>query len=168
MQTLIIFAHTFWADSKVNKALLKEVENIPTITIHNLTTTYPQGNIDIQKEIELLQKPEKIIFQFPLFWYSTPSLMKEWEDRVLISILDGNTPRLLKGKKFQVITTTGAKESSYDGHHGYTINALLAPIHNTFSYMGCEILLPCCMYEASVENLEVEYYLSCIQRGRTI
>ncbi|STQ86125.1 flavodoxin family protein [Helicobacter muridarum] len=168
MQTLIIFAHTFWDESKVNRALLKEVERIETIKIHNLTTTYPDNKIDINKEIALLSKADKIIFQFPMFWYSTPSIMKEWQDRVLTTISDGKNPELLKGKQFQIITTAGSKESSFDGHHGYTIDTLLSPLYNSFGYMGCEILIPCCMYEANENKLELEHYLSCIQRGKTI
>ena len=76
MQTLLIFAHTFWEDSKVNKALLEAAKSLDNLTIHNLSTTYKDNNINVESEITLLQKADKIIFQFPLFWFSTPSLMK--------------------------------------------------------------------------------------------
>lgn len=78
MQTLLLFSHTFWDNSKVNKALLESAKSLPNLTIHNLNTAYPNGAIDVAKEVELLEKAQKIIFQFPLFWFSTPALMKEW------------------------------------------------------------------------------------------
>ena len=40
-------------------------------------------NIDIDAEQQRLLDHDVIIFQCPLFWYSTPSLVKEWQDLVL-------------------------------------------------------------------------------------
>ncbi|ECO9904804.1 flavodoxin family protein, partial [Campylobacter coli] len=37
MKTLIIFAHTFWEDSKVNKALFESIKNLKQVQIHNLS-----------------------------------------------------------------------------------------------------------------------------------
>lgn len=87
MKTLIVFAHTFWKDSKVNRALLESIKDKNNLKIHNLSTSYNDGKIDVDKELALLKEADKIIFQFPLFWFSTPSLLKEWQDRVLSAIL---------------------------------------------------------------------------------
>lgn len=140
MQTLLLFSHTFWDNSKVNKALLESAKSLPNLTIHNLNTAYPNGAIDVAKEVELLEKAQKIIFQFPLFWFSTPALMKEWQDRVLTHILYGENPKLLHGKSFQVITTLGGSKDSYDGHHGYSLETILTPLTSTFKYCGCNVL----------------------------
>ena len=56
MQTLLLFSHTFWDNSKVNKALLESAKSLPNLTIHNLNTAYPNGAIDVAKEVELLEK----------------------------------------------------------------------------------------------------------------
>lgn len=40
MQTLLIFSHTFWADSKVNRALLEAAKALPNVRIHNLNEIY--------------------------------------------------------------------------------------------------------------------------------
>ncbi|EOH3839264.1 TPA: NAD(P)H-dependent oxidoreductase [Campylobacter jejuni] len=109
MKTLIVFAHTFWKDSKVNRTLLESIKDIDDLKIHNLSTSYNDGKIDVDKELALLKEADKIIFQFPLFWFSTPSLLKEWQDRVLSAILYSKKG-LLKGKFFQVITTLGGVE----------------------------------------------------------
>ena len=111
MKTLILFAHTFWENSKVNKALLQSVQGAPNLTIENLTLSCPNGAIDVEAQKALLKNADSIIFQFPLFWFSTPSLLKEWQDRVLTGILYGSEPKLLEGKNFGIITTAGGAES---------------------------------------------------------
>lgn len=160
MQTLIIFAHTFWQDSRVNKALLESAKNANGVKIHNLTTSYPHGNIDIEAEIALIKNADKIIFEFPLFWFSTPAIMKEWQDRVLTNILYGSNPKLLQGKTFQIIATIGGAKSSYDGHHGYSIETLLSPINYAFEYSGCKVEKPYCIFGANASNLPTQEYLA--------
>ncbi|TLD82710.1 flavodoxin family protein [Helicobacter sp. MIT 11-5569] len=160
MQTLLIFAHTFWEDSKVNKALLESAKSLNNLTIHNLSTTYKDYKIDVESEIALLQKADRIIFQFPLFWFSTPSLLKEWEDRVLSAIFHSDNPKLLEGKTFSIITTALGEESSYDGSDGYGINALLSPINNAFFYLGAKVEEAFCIFSANVDNLPLQKYLA--------
>lgn len=163
MHILLLFSHTYWADSKVNRALLESAKTLENVTIHNLSTAYPNGAINIESEIALLQKADKIIFQFPLFWFSTPAIMKEWQDKILTHILYGKNPKLLAHKKFGIITTAGGDETSYDGHHGYNLNTLLSPINYAFSYCGCEVQEAYCIYKAKVENLPTQEYLLKLQ-----
>ncbi|CBG40284.1 NAD(P)H-dependent oxidoreductase [Helicobacter mustelae] len=158
MQTLLIFGHTFFQDSKVNKALLESLKELTHIKVHNLTTTYPDGKIDVNKELELLRDADKIVFQFPLFWYGSPAILKQWQDVVLSAVLFGENPKFLHGKKFQIITTLGGAESTYDGHHGATLKDLLLPISYSFQYGGCEILEPFAIFSAKVENLDFSAY----------
>lgn len=157
MKTLIVFAHTFWKDSKVNRALLESIKDKNNLKIHNLSTSYNDGKIDIDKELILLKETDKIIFQFPLFWFSTPSLLKEWQDRVLSAILYGEK-ELLKGKFFQVITTLGGAEQSYDGHHGATLEELLKPIYYSFEYLGCKSIKPYAIFNANINTLDLNTY----------
>lgn len=160
MQTLLLFAHTFWQDSKVNKSLLEAVKSLDNITIHNLSTTYQDGKINVETEIALLEKADKIVLQFPLFWFSTPALIKEWQDRVLTVILYGENPKLLEGKTLTIIVTAGGNESSYDGHHGYTIDSLLSPIKHAFAYSNMEIKEIFCIFAANADNLPLQEYLA--------
>lgn len=164
MQTLIIFSHTFWQDSKINKALLESANTLSHVKIHNLNTAYTNGLINTESEVALLKDSQKIIFQFPLFWFSTPSLMKEWQDRVLTHIIYGTDSKLLNGKKFQVITTLGGAKDSYDGHHGYSLGTILSPLTSAFKYCGCEILESFAIFSAKLETLPVKAYLEAIQK----
>lgn len=163
MQTLLIISHTFWEDSKVNRKLLESAKSLNNVTIHNLNTTYSNGIINVESELKLLERADKIIFQFPLFWFSTPALMKEWQDRVLTKILYGNNPKLLAGKSFGIISTLGGDKASYDGHHGYDMETLLSPIVASFKYCGCKIEKSLCIYSASEHNLPLKDYLAKLQ-----
>lgn len=53
------------------------------MTVHDLYGTYPNFTIDVEKEQQLLLELERIVFQFPMYWYSSPALLKQWEDDVL-------------------------------------------------------------------------------------
>lgn len=61
MQTLLIFSHTFWADSKVNRALLEAAKALPNVRIHNLNEIYKDGkkakpdNLPVQEYLKQLQ-----------------------------------------------------------------------------------------------------------------
>ncbi|MWV62857.1 flavodoxin family protein [Helicobacter saguini] len=162
MDTLVIFAHTYWKDSKANKALLEAASKLENVKIHNLTTTYPTAAIDVDKEISLLKETKKIVFQFPLFWFSTPSIMKEWEDVVLGKILYGDNPKLLSGKTFKVITTAGGTKETYEGHHGYTIETLMLPLNCAFQYIGCKIDEPYAIFKANAPGavMPIDEYLA--------
>ena len=161
---LIIFAHTYWNDSKINRKLLSEASKIEGVKIHNLTEQYANAKIAVDKEIELLAWADKIIMQFPLFWYSTPSLLKEWEDEVLVGVdaIDNkNKSKMLKGKTFQIITTAGGKESSYDGHHGATLRQMLTPIYESFKYLGTNVRDYYCIFEThslNPQSLPIDAY----------
>lgn len=164
MQTLLLFSHTYWADSKVNKALLESAKTLKDITIHNINTAYPDGKINIESEITFLKKADKIVLQFPLFWFSIPALLKTWQDEVLTYIHYGENPKLLSNKKLSIITTAGGDEKSYDGHHGYTIDALLLPVYHAFSYSCCEVNNKAyCIYKANTNNLSIDEYLAKLQ-----
>lgn len=158
MKTLILFAHTFWENSKVNKALLESVQGLPNLTIENLTLTCPNSTIDVDAQKSLLKDADTIIFQFPLFWFSTPSLLKEWQDRVLTGILYGDDPKILNGKTFGIVTTAGGAESSYDGHHGATIKDIFVPIYHSFNYLGTEPKEAFCIFSADASNLPIDKY----------
>lgn len=166
MQTLIIFGHTFWNDSKVNKLLLESLANDKDIKIQNLSVLYPDYKINADAEVALLQSADNIVFQFPLFWFSTPSILKEWQDVVLSKILYGNNPDLIKGKTFGIVTTAGGAEGSYDGHHGATLRQMLTPIYESFKYLGANVRKYYCIFEThnlNGSNLPLSEYKAYIQ-----
>ncbi|RXL71629.1 flavodoxin family protein, partial [Citrobacter sp. AAK_AS5] len=53
------------------------------VTVHDLFAAYPDGVIDVAAEQALVRAHDRIVFQFPLFWFSMPPLLKVWFDQVL-------------------------------------------------------------------------------------
>lgn len=107
---------------------------------------------DIKAEQANLLEAELVLFQFPLWWYTVPAIMKGWFDRVFTNGFGYGTSRdwprfgdgVLKGKRAMVIVTTGAAEShlSDRGVNG-DINDLLFPIqHGVLFYTGMAVLPP--------------------------
>ncbi len=134
-KTLVVMAHPDIKNSRANKILKEEVEKLSNAEIYNLYEKYPDGNIDVEKEIELLDKTGALILQFPLYWYSCPSLLKEWIDKVFMAARYGEK-RVLKGKKIGVAVTAGGIESVYDGSNGLTIKEVLAPFSLSIDHVG--------------------------------
>lgn len=130
-KTLIILAHPNIAESRLNKTLLQELNDNRNVTIHDIYATYHVAeNIDVAKEQALLVSHDRIIFQFPLYWFSTPSLLKEWQDKVLTyGFAYGSEGNQLANKEFKVVVTTGGAQSQYQ--EAFAIDNFLLPFQGT-------------------------------------
>ena len=82
-KVLILFAHPALEKSRVNKRLIRDVNSINNITFNDLYEEYYDFNIDVEREKKLLVEHDIIIFHHPFFWYSTPAILKQWQDLVL-------------------------------------------------------------------------------------
>lgn len=80
---LIVFAHPLYEKSRINKIINTYIPSTDEITFHDLYELYPEFEIDIQLERQLILEHDIIVWQFPLYWYSCPALMKQWMDMVL-------------------------------------------------------------------------------------
>ena len=114
--------------------MVEGLQDIKGVTFNDLYQEYPELDIDIKREQELLEKHDVIIFQFPFFWYSTPAILKEWEDLVLEhGWAFGSKGNALKDKLFMCSMTVGGPRSAYriGDFHNHTINQLLSPLRQT-------------------------------------
>jgi len=82
-KVLILFAHPDQPMSKVNLRMFEAAKMLDGITAIDLYGLYPRFKVDIEAEQQRLLAHDLIIFQFPIYWYSTPALLKEWQDLVL-------------------------------------------------------------------------------------
>ncbi|KAM9816924.1 ribosyldihydronicotinamide dehydrogenase [quinone]-like [Neosynchiropus ocellatus] len=104
---------------------------------------------DIKEEQRKVEEADLLIFQFPLYWFSVPAIMKGWMDRVLtqgfaFSLENVYNHGVFKDKKAMLSFTTGAIETMFrpDGING-DINVALWPLQNgTLHFCGFEILAP--------------------------
>jgi len=142
---LILFAHPLYEKSSANKALVKHVPDSENITFHDLYETYPEFDIDVKREQELLNLHDVVIWHHPMYWYSCPPLLKQWIDMVLeYGWAYGKYGLALQDKViFQAITTGGNQENyCAEGRENHTILELLEPFQLTAKVCKMEYLPP--------------------------
>ena len=104
---------------------------------------------EIQTEIDHLLWSDVIIFQFPLYWFSMPAIMKGWIDRVFVDGIVYGDGRwydrgALGGRRAMLAISTGCYPSMCgpDGING-NLDVILWPIQNgILRFVGCEVLPP--------------------------
>ncbi|MDA1094743.1 MAG: NAD(P)H-dependent oxidoreductase [Acidobacteria bacterium] len=142
---LLLFAHPALEKSRVHARLIEAVQDLPGVTFHDLYEAYPEFDIDVDREQRLLDAHSTIVLQHPVFWYSTPALVKQWEDLVLEhGWAYGSDGTALAGKRLLSVVSTGGGESAYrhDGPRGTTLRDTLAPLRRTFELCGMDYLPP--------------------------
>lgn len=150
-RVLVLFAHPVLERSRVNRRLLGAIRGLPGVTIHDLYEVYPTLAIDIAREQELLLEHDVIVFQHPFYWYSSPAILKEWQDLVLEhgwAYGDGGTK--LRGKITLNAISTGGPATAYrrEGYNRFTIRELLAPWDQTAYLCGMRFLAPYVVHAA--------------------
>jgi glutathione-regulated potassium-efflux system ancillary protein KefG len=144
-QILILFAHPAMQKSRINRILIAPMQEHTAVTFHDLYAAYPEFDIDVQHEQRLLTEHDIIIMHHPMFWYSTPAILKEWQDLVLQhGWAYGSSASALRGKRFLNVLTTGGGEQAYSkaGLVGNTVRELLVPIERTAILCGMHYLPP--------------------------
>jgi putative NADPH-quinone reductase len=117
-----------------------------------LYQAYPNEVIDVSKEQMLLEAHDRIIFQYPFYWYSSPPLLKKWLDAVLsYGWAFGPGGDKMQGKEIGIaISTYGSKESYQpDGANRFTIAELTKPMDATSHYIGARFLPPFALSDVS-------------------
>lgn len=132
MKTLVILSHPEVDESSSQQYLLSGLPKEAEITVHRLEKTYPDGKIDVEKEQNLLRTHQRIIFQFPFYWYSSPPMLKQWQDEILTDLFafgGAVTSPQLRGKEFSMVIVIGAKQEEYQagGLEGFSLSSLTTP-----------------------------------------
>ncbi|MBH8581896.1 NAD(P)H-dependent oxidoreductase [Bisbaumannia pacifica] len=104
---------------------------------------------DIHAELDKLLWADLVIFNFPIYWFSVPAMLKGWFDRVLVSGVCYGGKRFydqggLAGKRAMLSLTLGGREHMFgeEAIHG-PLEEMLRPIlRGTLAYVGFEVLPP--------------------------
>jgi Putative NADPH-quinone reductase (modulator of drug activity B) len=81
--TVILVFHPDLRRSRANRALLDAASKLAELEVVDMSALYPDGRIDVDVEVGRLIAAERLVLQFPVQWYSTPPLLKAWQDAVL-------------------------------------------------------------------------------------
>ncbi|XP_076603698.1 ribosyldihydronicotinamide dehydrogenase [quinone]-like [Chaetodon auriga] len=117
---------------------------------------------DITEEQRKLTEADLIIFQFPMYWFTVPAILKGWIDRVLtLGYAFSQEKRyslgVFKDKKAMLSFTTGSHESMFsaNGING-DMNVTLWPLQNgILHYCGFQVLAPQIFWAPSHVSTEV-------------
>ncbi|MCV9928669.1 NAD(P)H-dependent oxidoreductase [Flavobacterium sp. LS1R49] len=143
MKTLVIIIHPDLKNSIINKRWIEELNKHPEkYHIHGLHNLYPDEKIDVEKEKQLLEAHDKIIFQFPFYWFNCPPLFKKWLDEVLTYgwAYGSKSGYKLSNKKIALGIAAGINKEDYStaGRYKYTLEQLTAPFEITFDYVKAD------------------------------
>ncbi|ENM8061289.1 NAD(P)H-dependent oxidoreductase [Vibrio vulnificus] len=171
-KVLVIYAHPSQHRSEVNAPLFAAAQAVDGVMCVDLYAEYPQFDINIDKEQARLLEHDVIVFQFPLYWYSTPALLKEWQDLVLeYGFAYGTDGTALQDKLMLCVVSAGGKEEAYkaEGYNHFTIRQLLAPIEQMAALTSMHYLPPFAIFGARTALEEnridqhVERYVTLLQ-----
>ena len=164
-KTLILLFHPDLSRSKANAALAAVAANVPGVEIVNMQSAYPSGMDmfrDGEREAARLLSADRILLQFPIQWYSTPPLMKAWQDAVLTRmfyIAYESEGRQLEGRPLMIAATAGNVPEAYrqGGSNLLPMIEILAPLRATAHRCGLVWADPFILYKADrLETGELE------------
>lgn len=123
-KTLIVVAHPHIADSTTQQFLQAAVHQTSAIWHH----IDGLNSLDVQQERQLLAAADRIIFQFPLYWYAAPASLKKWQEQVLSTNF---IQQQLAHKQLGLVVTTGLPQKAFQtgGSASFTLDQLLAPFY---------------------------------------
>jgi glutathione-regulated potassium-efflux system ancillary protein KefG len=144
-RVLVLLAHPTLHRSRVNRTMAAAASALAGVEVHDLYEAYPDGDILVAVEQAKLEKADVVVFLFPFYWYSSPPILKLWQDLVLEhGWAYGSSGNALRGKDFLIALSTGGGEEAYrpEGFNRFTIRQLLAPFDQTAYLCGMNFVPP--------------------------
>jgi len=145
MRILVLFAHPRLRQSVVQGAMLAAIKGLDDVTVRDLYAVYPDLMIDPRREQAELLGHDVLVLQHPLYWYSSPAIVKEWLDVVLEEgWAYGSGGNRLHGKFLLNAISTGGPLEAYHGkgRNRFPVRTLLAPFDQTAYLCGMGWLEP--------------------------
>jgi len=133
----MILAHPVIEKSIGNKIISDNFSKEANTELRHLDQLYPDFNIDVEAEQQALLKADTIIFQFPLFWYSMPALLKHWIDKVFEYGFAFGSESKLTGKKVIVSFTIGSPVKDYPNE---VVQKITFPLQGLTRYCKMEYI----------------------------
>jgi putative NADPH-quinone reductase len=156
-RTLVLLFHPDMSRSRANRALANAAASLPGTEIRDMHAIFPDGRItmmgDAEGEARHLLAADRIVLQFPIQWYSTPALLKAWQDAVLTRMYyvhAASEGDKLIGTPLMIAATAGNTPTAYSavGMNGFTMIDILTPLKATAHRCGLPLADPFILYEA--------------------
>jgi glutathione-regulated potassium-efflux system ancillary protein KefF len=154
---LIVYAHPYPDQSRVNQQMLKRAGANPDVVIRSLYDLYPDFDIDVEAEQRAVEQAQLVVLQHPMYWYSMPPLLKLWIDKVFThGWAYGKGATALNGKSLLWAVTTGGEHDHFQmgAYPGFAV--LAQPLQATALYCHMRWLEPLVVHGAFAGGAEAQ------------
>lgn len=146
MRTIVYIAHPDSAQSSSQQFLLSSGQSLTDATFVDLQQEFEQnGAFDAVAEQARLSQYQRIIFQFPLYWYQAPAILKQWIDTVfdMSATMQAVTTHLAQCQ-LGIVLVVGVKANEYQsgGREHNTLSELLSPYEALARFFQMQYLAP--------------------------
>lgn len=152
MKTLVLAAHPDLSASTANRKWFDALSNVAGVTTRDLTAIAgPEMRFDPVVEQSFLQEADRVVLQFPFYWYSSPPVLKAWLDQVfLFGFAYGTGGNQLSGKELGLAISTGGPAESFQAgaFNNFSMPEFLAPFQQTALMVGMTYLPPFVLHSA--------------------
>jgi len=150
-RVLVLFAHPRTDRSVANTALVAAARAIDGVELVDLYAEYPDFDIDIDREQQRLRATDILVFQHPVYWYSSPAILKEWLDLVFeYGFAYGSEGTALEGRPLLQVATCGSAREAYKkrGKYKNELRTLFSPFEQTANFCSMRYLAPFGIFSA--------------------
>lgn len=155
-KTIVIYAHPYYKMSLCNKSILDQFHaEVPDAEIVNLMELYPDFKIDVAKEQARLLQADTIVFQFPFWWYGSPSILHRYvEDVFAHGFAYGSTGTALHGKNLILSFTAGGAKEAYtkNGYQHYEMSDFMPQFDAMANLCGLKLVEKLISYGMMIVN----------------
>ena len=143
-QVVVLLTHPNIKESRANKAL-DAISDMGEVAIYNLYEMRMEDAFNAEIWSTIISHASALVFQFPFYWMSAPSLLKRWLDEVFTYL--AKTPAVA-GKTLMVVTTAGSEHDAYrsGGRNRFTVDELLRPYQASAVHAGMVWQTPLIVY----------------------
>ncbi|AQP54466.1 hypothetical protein CBF34_02370 [Vagococcus penaei] len=137
VKTLVIVGHPNADNSGMQQFFKESVQNFFDVTYY-----YVEPELTSESIIEarqLLATHQRIVFQFPVYWYSMPGQLKIWLDEVLETQASQTS---LSGKELGLVVNFGVAEKGFQAgaKERFTVSELFRPFEAMTHKLGMTYL----------------------------
>jgi len=152
MNILVLTAHPDLSTSTANRKWFEALSEVEGIITRDLTAVGgPEMRFEPSVEQALLEEADRVVLQFPFYWYSSPPILKAWLDQILLSgFAYGPEGDKLRGKELVLAISTGGSAESYQASsfNNFGMTEFLTPFQQTAIMVGMTYLPPFVLHSA--------------------
>lgn len=97
-QVVVLLTHPNIKESRANKALMDAISDMGEVAIYNLYEMRVEDAFNAEIWSTIISHASALVFQFPFYWMSAPSLLKRWLDEVFTYLADCSSTGICLGE----------------------------------------------------------------------